>query len=75
MESLSAAPYLWPLTVLLIGIAASLAGGALSGLAIGGRHLGPKLAAMMGAFFGPLAGVTGLATGLLAMSLLGLRAG
>jgi hypothetical protein len=74
MQSLSASPYLWPLAILLIGTAASLAGGALVGLAIGGRHLGPQLAALMGAFFGPLAGATGLVIGLLVLSLLGLGA-
>lgn len=75
MESLSAAPYLWPLAILLIGTAASLAGGALSGIVIGGKHLGPNLAALMGAFFGPLAGTTGLAIGLLVLALLGSRGG
>jgi hypothetical protein len=74
MQSLSAAPYLWPLPALLIGATASLAGGALAGLAIGSRHLGPNLAAMTGTLFGPLAGVTGPAIGLLAMSLLEVRA-
>jgi hypothetical protein len=75
MQSFLTAPYLWPLLTLLIGAVASIAGGALAGLAIGSRHLGPKLAAMMSALFGPLAGVPGLAIGLLAMSLLGVRAG
>jgi hypothetical protein len=75
MESISAAPYLWPLAILLIGTAASIAGGALSGIFIGGKDLGPNLAALMGAFFGPLAGATGIALGLLVLALLGLRAG
>jgi hypothetical protein len=75
MQSLSTAPYLWPLAIMLIGTAASLAGGALSGVVIGARHLGPKLAALMGAFFGPLAGATGLAFGVLVLALFGVRAG
>ena len=36
---------------IFIGVLASLAGGALGGMIIGGKDLGPKLAAMMGAFF------------------------
>jgi hypothetical protein len=74
MQSLAAAPYFWPLAIMVIGTAASLAGGALSGIIIGGKDLGPNLAALMGAFFGPLAGVTGLAGGLLALALFGLGA-
>jgi|EndMetStandDraft_3_1072993.scaffolds.fasta_scaffold516177_2 hypothetical protein len=68
MQGLSVSQYLWPL---LIGSAASVAGGALAGLAIGSKDLGPNLAATMGAFFGPLAGVTGVAIGLLVLSLFG----
>ena len=64
-------PYLWPLAIMLIGTAASVAGGALGGVLVGGRELGPYLAALMGAFFGPLAGVGGIALGLLALALLG----
>lgn len=74
MQSLSVESYLWPLAILLIGTAASLAGGALSGLVLGGKDLGVHLAALMGAFFGPLAGATGLAIGLLVLTLFGVRA-
>ena len=70
MENLSAEATLWPLAILLTGTLASLAGGALSGIVLGGRHFGPKLAALMGAFFGPLAGATGLAAGLLLLAMM-----
>ena len=52
-----------PLTLvlsLIIGAAASLASGALGGVVIGGKSLGNELAALIGGFFGPLAGVIGL---------------
>lgn len=71
MQPLTADPILWPLAVLLIGAAASAAGGALGGLVIGARDLGPSLAATMGAFFGPLAGVSGIALGLLVIAWIG----
>jgi hypothetical protein len=69
MRTLAADPYLWPLILLLIGTAASVAGGALSGIVIAGKELGAELAGMMGAFFGPLAGATGIAAGLLVLAL------
>jgi hypothetical protein len=71
MQQLTANAYLWPLTILLIGMAASVAGGALSALAIASKDLGPQLAALMGAFFGPLAGASGVAVGLLVLTLIG----
>ena len=71
MEQVAADPYLWPLGILLIGTAASVAGGALGGLLVGGRDLGPGLAATMGAIFGPLAGAGGIALGLIVLALLG----
>lgn len=70
MEQLADVPYLWPLAILLIATAASLVGGALGGMAIGGRELGVHLSALMGAFFGPLAGVTGVAIGLVILALM-----
>jgi hypothetical protein len=69
MERLASDPYLWLFLTFLTGAAASMAGGALSGIAIGGKHLGTHLAALMGAFFGPLAGATGIAAGLLILAL------
>lgn len=74
MENLPASDYWWPLGVLLTGTIASLGGGALTGLALGARDLGPNLAALMGAFFGPLAGASGLTLGLFALALFGVRA-
>jgi hypothetical protein len=55
---------------LVIGITASIAGGALGGVLVGGRHLGNELAAMMGGFYGPLAGSGGVALALVAIKLL-----
>ena len=71
MGSLTAQTYIWPLATMPIGTAASLAGGALSGIVLGARHLGPSLAALMGAFFGPLASVIGLGLGLFVVALIG----
>lgn len=57
--------------VVALGVAlvASVFGGALSGLYIGGATMGKELAAMMGSFYGPLAGFLGVVVGL-AVSLL-----
>lgn len=49
---------------LIVGAAASLIGGAMGGVAIGGKALGNELAAMMGGFFGPLAVIPGVIVGL-----------
>ncbi len=58
-------------SALVVGVAASLVGGAAGGVLIGGKALGNELAATMGGFFGPLAGVTGIAIGLIALALIG----
>ncbi|MCL2429037.1 MAG: hypothetical protein FWD12_07370 [Alphaproteobacteria bacterium] len=52
---------------LAIGVVASVAGGALGGILVGGKALGNELAAMMGSFYGPLAGSGGVAVALLAL--------
>jgi hypothetical protein len=54
---------------LAVGIVASIAGGALGGILVGGKILGNELAAMMGGFYGPLAGSGGVALALLAVKL------
>ncbi|MBO0750992.1 MAG: hypothetical protein J2P53_02705 [Bradyrhizobiaceae bacterium] len=54
---------------LAVGIAASVAGGALGGVLVGGKALGIERAAMMGSFYGPLAGSGGIALALLALKL------
>jgi hypothetical protein len=56
---------------LAVGIAASIAGGALGGIAVGGKALGNRLAAFRGAFYGPLAGGTGVLIGLVVLALIG----
>lgn len=49
---------------LLAGIVAALIGGAVGGIVVGGKHMGNGLAATMGGFFGPVAGVPDLIIGL-----------
>jgi hypothetical protein len=44
-------------------VLASLLGGAIGGLIIGRKDLGTEVAAMMGAFLGPIAGLGGVALG------------
>lgn len=71
MQSLLEQPILWSFAALVIGILASLAGGALAGIAIGGKQFGLQLAVQMGGLFGLLAGIPGLAVALLALALIG----
>jgi hypothetical protein len=71
MQSLLQHPAIWPLAVLAIGILASLAGGALAGIAIGGKQFGLALATQMGGLFGLLAGIPGLVIALVALALIG----
>lgn len=62
------------LIAMIVGALASLAGGAVGGILVGGKHLGGQLAAIIGAFYGPLAGIPGVALGLVIV-LLGFSAG
>jgi len=55
-----------------VGVVASIAGGALGGIAVGGKALGNELAALMGGFYGPLAGVPGILIGLVLLALISL---
>jgi hypothetical protein len=59
------------LGALVIGIAASVAGGAAGGILTGGKALGNELAALMGGFYGPLAGIGGTVLGLVVVALIG----
>ena len=70
-EALIQQPVIWLLAALAIGILASLVGGALAGIAIGGKQFGLELATQMGGLFGLLAGVPGVAIALLALALIG----
>jgi len=54
----------------VIGLAASVVGGALGGVIVGGKALGNQLAGTMGGFFGPLAGGGGLILGLIVLALM-----
>jgi hypothetical protein len=71
LESVLAQPVIWSLAVLAIGALGSLAGGALTGLAIGGRQFGLELATQMGGLFGLLVGAPGVAVALILLSLVG----
>jgi hypothetical protein len=71
IESLLQQPVIWSLAVLAAGILASLAGGALAGIAIGGKQFGMELAVQMGGLFGMLAGIPGVALALIALALIG----
>jgi hypothetical protein len=57
--------------VLAIGALGSLAGGALGGIAIGGKQFGAELATQMGGLFGLLVGAPGVAVALILLSLIG----
>lgn len=52
------------LTAFAIGAGASVLGGALGGMIVGGKHMGHQLAAVIGSFYGPLAGLAGVGIGL-----------
>jgi nitrogen fixation/metabolism regulation signal transduction histidine kinase len=71
IQSLLQQPVIWSLAVLAVGVLASLAGGALAGIAIGGKQFGLQLATQMGGLFGLLAAVPGLVIALLALALIG----
>jgi hypothetical protein len=66
-----AEPVIWFFALWTIGIAASMAGGALAGYAIGGRDLGAELATQLGGLFGVLSGIPGVALALLLVIWLG----
>ena len=59
---------------LIVGAMASIIGGALGGIAVGGKALGNELAALMGSFYGPLAGAAGVLIGLVVLGLVSLGA-
>lgn len=56
--------------LILLGIVSGVLGGAAGGILVGGKSLGNELAAMMGAFFGPIASVPGVIAGLLILAVL-----
>lgn len=70
-QALLQQPVIWSLAALAIGILASLIGGALAGIAIGGKQFGLELAIQMGGLFGLLAGIPGLVIALVALALIG----
>ena len=49
----------------VVGLVASIAGGAVGGILTGGKHLGNEVAGMMGAFYGPIGGFHGTLIALL----------
>lgn len=58
------------LAALGLGIIGSIVGGALGGVIVGGKHIGNELAALMGSFYGPIAGISGVIVGIVALQLL-----
>ena len=54
-----------------VGVIASALGGAVGGVIVGGKSIGNEIAAMMGSFYGPLAGIGGVALGLAVLVLTG----
>jgi hypothetical protein len=63
--------YATAVVALVVATFASIAGGAVGGIAVGGKALGNELAAMLGGFYGPLAGVAGIAIGLMVLAMIG----
>ena len=49
---------------LVVGVIASIIGGAIGAMFVGGRDIGYGLSAMMGSFYGPVAGFAGVIAGL-----------
>ncbi|MGY4319079.1 hypothetical protein [Bradyrhizobium sp. JR3.5] len=54
-----------------LGVVASIGGGAAGGVLVGGKALGNELAALLGGFYGPLAGVAGVVVGLAVLTIAG----
>ncbi len=54
----------------LIALVVGIAGGAIGGVIVGGKHIGNELAAMMGGLYGPMATVPGILIGLLILKLI-----
>lgn len=54
---------MWP--YFLVAILAGLLGGSIGGVLIGAKHMGAQLAALMGAFFGPIAALPGIVIALI----------
>ncbi len=48
------------LGLIVLALFASVIGGAIGGIIVGGKHLGNELAAMLGGFYGPMAAVPGV---------------
>ncbi|GGI25971.1 MULTISPECIES: hypothetical protein [Bradyrhizobium] len=67
--SVSLTPAIFALSLGLAMIA-SIAGGMVGGLIVGGKVLGNELAALLGGFYGPLAGIAGVFVGLIALSII-----
>ena len=53
-----------------LALVLAIVGGALAGIRIGGEHLGKELAAMMGAFYGPVAVLPAVVVGLIFLAVL-----
>ncbi len=58
------------LILMLVALATGAIGGAIGGILVGGKALGNELAAMMGACYGPVASVPGVAVALFLLALM-----
>lgn len=56
--------------LVLLALVSGAIGGAIGGIIVGGKALGNELAAMMGAFFGPVASTPGVAVALIVLAFL-----
>lgn len=70
IEAVISHPLFIAAVALILGVAASIAGGILGGILVGAKSLGRDLAATMGSIYGPLAGFTGVALGLVVLALI-----
>lgn len=55
------------LSLIAIAFVAAACGGAIGGILTGGKDIGNGLAAVLGAFYGPIAGLFGVALGILVL--------
>jgi hypothetical protein len=62
------------IAAVVLGGAASVAGGYFAGGAIGGKTLGPDLAHYLGMLYGPVAGATGVIAGTVVVAILAAQA-
>ena len=55
------------IALIAIALAAAACGGAIGGILIAGKDIGNGVAAMLGAFYGPIAGLFGVGLGVVVL--------